>query len=126
MAGAVLAAGWLAFSLRSLYLEDEARGLIPTPPARAPAADVARMERLLLDAREANPDIRPDLVRAVLLSNSGQPAKAIGIVDGILRREPDNLRALRALYVLVQREDPGRADAVAQRSREVAPPVGGG
>ena len=118
-----MVAGWLTFSLRALYLEDEARGLIPTPPARASAADVARMERLLIDARKANPDIRPDLVRAVLLSNSGEPGKAIGIVDGILRREPDNLRALRALYILVRKDDPGRAGQVEQRIREVAPAV---
>jgi len=123
IAAALVVGGWLAFTLRALHLEEDARALIPPPPARTPPADVARIERLLDRASTLNPDVRPDVARAFLLAVSGDSARSIAVIEDVYRREPDNLRAARILEEQLRRTDPRAADEVAAQIRRIAPPV---
>jgi hypothetical protein len=120
---ALVVAGWLAFSLRALHLEDEAQSLVPPPPARASAADLERMEELLEDAAKGNPDIRPDVALAFQLGVIGESRRSIALAEDVLRREPDNLRAASILHVQLERTDPEAAAAVERQIRRIAPPV---
>ena len=123
IAAAVVLAGWLAFSLRAVRLEDEGRALVPLPPKRAVAADVERMDDLMERAASGNPDVRPQVSRAFLLAVAGESRRAIAVVEPVVRREPDNLRALTVLQSALSSVDPAEAERVAQRIRAVAPPV---
>ncbi|MEA2449681.1 MAG: hypothetical protein QOG63_1613 [Thermoleophilaceae bacterium] len=121
---AVVVAACLALTLRAIRLEDAARGAL-AGGAISPAA-VAHAERLLRDAEELNPDIRPLLVRGALLTGVNQPQRAVALLRAVLRREPDNAAAASLLVSNLRRYDPAAADAAERRLRVIAPPVPGG
>jgi hypothetical protein len=123
---ALVVGAWLAFSLRAFWLEDDARSLIPAPPAEPAPGAVAEMEQLLRDAARRNPDIRPDFARGYLLAIAGEHERAAAVFDDIVRREPDNARALAALYAELRHFDEAGAERARERLLEVAPPVDAG
>jgi hypothetical protein len=122
---AALAVGaWLAFTLRAFLLEDDARSLIPAPPAKPAHGAVAKMDDLLRDAAERNPDIRPHFARGYLLGIAGEHERSAAVFEDILRREPDNARAAAALYTALSHFDPAAAERVREHLLELAPPTG--
>jgi hypothetical protein len=123
---ALAVGGWLAFSLRAVWLEDDARALIPPPPAKPTERAVAKSEELLRDAARGNPDIRPDFALGYLFTITGQPERAAAVYEDVVQREPENARALAALYAALRRFDPAAAERARRRLLELAPPVDAG
>jgi hypothetical protein len=116
-------AGWLVFSLRAVRLEEQGRELVPLPPERAAPADVERMDDLMERAAAGNPNVRPQVSRGFLLAVAGEWERAIEVIEPVVRREPDNLRALTVLRSALGEVDPAAAERVAARIRTIAPPV---
>jgi hypothetical protein len=123
IAAALLVAGWLAFSLRAVRLEANGRALVPLPPERAEPADVERMDDLMARAARGNPDVRPQVSRGFLLAVAGESRRAIAVIEPVVRREPDNLRALTVLRSALSSTDPAAAERVARRIETIAPAV---
>jgi len=122
---ALVVAACLVFTLRAIRLEADARASLPGGGAIPPAA-VAHAERLLRDAEDLNPDIRPLLVRAALLTGVKQPQRAVPLLREVVRREPDNAAAWSLLVRNLRSYDATAADAAESRLRAIAPPVSGG
>jgi hypothetical protein len=112
---AVVVLAWLGVMERDhrLYVS----GVTGAGKVRTPA-DLARAEADLRAARLLNPDISPDLSRAILYVGAGRARQATALAEDVLRREPDNLRAWGLLYSLSHERDPAAAErALAARRR---------
>lgn len=120
---AVVVGACLAFSLRAVRLETEAGNSLPPSPS---AADIEHSERLLRRAERHNPDIRPLVGRALLLSALGRPEEAAPIFREVLRREPDHLRAAGRLLSDIRATHPAEAERLRRHLLTIAPPVDGG
>lgn len=119
---ALAVGGWLAFTLRALWIEDDARALIPAPPAKASTAAVERAEDRLRDAAKGNPDIRPEFTLGYVLYVSGRPRESAAVFADVLRREPQNARAAAALSQALEKSgDAAGAEAATRRQHELAP-----
>jgi predicted Zn-dependent protease len=101
LAVAVLA--WLGLMERNAALE--ARGVAAAGRLTTPG-NGARAEDSLRAARVLNPDTAPDVSRAILYRAQGRTAAAVALLDDVLRREPDNLRAWGLLYAVAAGGDP--------------------
>jgi len=112
---AVLLIGWLAVmerDERALKRGVQASGRVTG------AADAARAERALRDARMWNPDSAPDTGLAFLYQGTGRREEAVKLVDDVLRREPDNLTAWGLLFTLSRGVDAAdERRALAERRR---------
>jgi hypothetical protein len=122
---ALVVAACLALTLRAIRLEADARGSLPSGGSISPAA-VAHAERLLKDAEDLNPDIRPLLVRAALLTGVNQPQRAVALLREAVRREPENAQAWSLLVRNLRTYDATAAEAAERRLRSLAPPVDDG
>lgn len=112
---AVLLIAWLGVMERDERLLQ--RGVQTAAHARD-AADAARAERALRDARLLNPDSAPDTGRAVLYIGTSRNRQALDLIDELVRREPDNLTAWALLFEVSRGADPaGEQRALAQRRR---------
>lgn len=115
---AALALAMLAW-LSVMALDDRAlrRGVELSGRLRG-AADAARAEAALRDARRLNPDSSPDVGRAVLYEGRGERERSAALIESVLRREPENLAAWALLYRLTRTRDPAAARrALAARAR---------
>lgn len=120
VAAALVIAALLAFTLHAVRLEADARSAVSH--GLTPAA-VARADALLRDAQRHNPDIRPEGGRGLLLASAGRFRDAAAILRGVVRKEPDNVRAVLALADVLDRlHDPGAA-AVRRHAQQIAPSV---
>jgi tetratricopeptide (TPR) repeat protein len=115
---ALLALAYLAISLRNVDSLERGERLAtqPDPP-------VAEAERLLERARLLNPDVRPLLAEAALLSANGRPRDARALAERAVSREPDNVFAWSVLAGVTRESDPARARQALARGRELSPPV---
>ena len=116
VAVAVLAA--LGLSERNARLQAEgvaAAGQLRIAGNAASAAADLRAARLL------NPDTAPDVNRAVVLRAQGKTRTAIALLDDVLRREPDNIRAWALLSQVAPRDDRAVARRVAAARRRLDP-----
>jgi hypothetical protein len=86
--------GWLAVMERDARLYD--RG-IAAGGRLDDARTAARAEADLRDARLLSPDRTPDVGRALILWTTGRAAQARGLLEDVVRAEPDNLSAWTAL-----------------------------
>ena len=68
--------------------------------------ELARAEAKFDAATLLNPDTAPELDRALLYRARGELERALGLVDDVVRREPDNLRAWAVMALLAQGNDP--------------------
>ena len=69
-------------------------------------------------ARVLNPDTSADVGRALVLQSRGEGREARRVLDSVLRREPENLRAWGLLYLISRDADPAAARrALAARRR---------
>ena len=123
VAAALMVAFCLAFTLRAVRLDAQARSIIGTGFGRLTPAEVVHARSLLHRAESHNPDVAPKLTEAVVLGLTGRNREAAALLRSVLREEPDNLRALIGLRAVLARYDPRGAAAVAARIRSVAPPV---
>ena len=104
---AVAALLWLGAMERDLRLQASAVDA-------AQRRDVARAEEDLWRARLLNPDAQPDVQRAFVYQGSGRSREARGLLEEVLRREPDNLGAWRLLEAFTRdRDEPTRRRAAA-------------
>jgi hypothetical protein len=112
---AVLVLAWLG--LMELDARREARGTALSTKLAVPG-NLARADADLRGAQRLNPDTEPELRRAFVYVGSGRPANAAAILEGIVRREPDNLAAWGALFNVARDRDAAAADrALAARRR---------
>jgi predicted Zn-dependent protease len=112
LAVAVLA--WLGVMERAVRLQ-------ASGAAAAQRGDVAAAEADFRAARLLNPDSLPDVRRAFLYEGSGRPADAARVLEGVLRREPDNLEAWGLLYVFTRERDPASARRALEARRRLDP-----
>jgi predicted Zn-dependent protease len=112
---AVLVLAWLGLMERDVRFEARGTHLSAQLAVRG---NVARADAELRAAQRLNPDTAPELKRAFLYVGARRPADAASILEGILRREPDNLAAWGALFNVARDRDPVAADrALAARRR---------
>jgi hypothetical protein len=88
---ALVALGWLGMMERSVRLQ------------ATPTEDHLRAARTL------NPDTLPDVRLAFLLQSQERTEDAAGVLEDVLRREPDNLEAWGLLYAITK--DPRALEA---------------
>jgi hypothetical protein len=88
----VVAVAWLALGLRATDLQEDgvkegaAAGRHPAGPRLEHALDLLRR------AGERNPDPRPQLDEAALLLAAGRNRAAAGLLEGVVDRNPGNIR----------------------------------
>lgn len=130
---AALAAGaWCATGLRSAQLEADAQALLTQGSSGSDFSSFVRRatpERLLKaaglyeDARRWAPRQTNVTFEAGLLAQAGRRGEAVRLIEGFVRREPDNPDAWVALATLLADRDPQRAAAARRRATELSPPV---
>jgi predicted Zn-dependent protease len=118
---ALLALAYLSVGLRNVVLAERAERLAALPDATP--AQVAEAERLLERVRLLDPDTRPLLAEAVLLTSHGRTEEGRALAERAVRREPDNLLAWGVLADVTRQADPARSRAAEARRRELSPPV---
>jgi hypothetical protein len=85
------------------------------------AADVAHAEADLRGARFLNPDLLPDVTRALVYRFDGRVDDAIALVEDVVRREPENRGAWGGLLTLAQGRDPAAAERARAALRRLDP-----
>jgi predicted Zn-dependent protease len=109
---AVLVLAWLGLIESDVRLEARGTELSAVP------GNLARADADLRAAQRLNPDTGPEFKRAFLYVGAGRPVDAAAILEGILRREPDNLAAWGALFNVARGRDATAAErALAARRR---------
>jgi len=115
---AVLVIGWLGLMERDVRADKRGTALSAEPSV---PGYVARADAELRAAQRLNPDTEPELKRAFLYVGAGQPERAASIVEGIVRREPDNLAAWGALFNVARDRDPAAAERALDARRRLDP-----
>jgi hypothetical protein len=108
---------WLGIMERSARLQ--ADGLAAT--ARQ---DFGAAETDFRAARLLNPDTTPDLRRAFVYVASSRQAQGVALIEGVLRREPENRSAWGLLEEFTRASDPAtsrRATAAIRRLDPLRP-----
>jgi hypothetical protein len=103
---AVAVLAWLGVMERDTRLQ--ASGLAAARQLHMPGS-FERADADLRAARLLNPDTTPDLARAVVYQAAKRPEPAAALVEDILRREPENLRAWGLLLSIARDRDPAAA-----------------
>jgi predicted Zn-dependent protease len=75
--------------------------------------DFAAAESAFRSARLLNPDATPDMRRAFVFALSGRPREAVGLLEDVVRREPENRSAWGLLAGVTRETEP----AIARRAR---------
>jgi hypothetical protein len=125
IAGALVVAACLTFTLRAVRLQNQARAIALAANGHLTPAEVDRARSLLHKAERPNPDVAPKLIEALILNTVGRRMEAAALLRSVVHKEPDNVAALQGLQSVLSRYDTRAAAAVGARIREVAPPVGG-
>jgi predicted Zn-dependent protease len=109
-AAALIAAAWFALGVYESRAVSQARS---AAAGRGPisGAQARRADDLLHDAATLNPDRAVDVLRAQVALARGDAARSRQILDGVVRREPQDLDAWIAL---------ARASANDVRQRQIA------
>jgi hypothetical protein len=122
---ALAAGGWLVVQERAAHAQQELDAIAFGPPAKEPAAELARARPLLRTYRRLNPDRRPDLDEAILLGRAGRDTDAVAVLRRTVAAEPESLEAWALLARVAQKVDPALAARARDRLRVLAPPVPG-
>jgi hypothetical protein len=115
---AALALAWLVVMQRDVRLQE--RGIAGLKHLQAPGA-AAAVEADLRGARLLNPDTTPDLYRVLLYRAQGRPGRAIATAEAVVRGEPDNATAWRALLLVARGHDRVAARRAAAEVRRLDP-----
>jgi hypothetical protein len=94
----VVALGWLAVLLRDYEVGQAASNRLGNALKLSPAEFDREMQRLR-DAELLNPESKWELRRGRSWLARNRPRQASRVVEGLLRREPDNLEALFVLLI---------------------------
>ncbi len=108
---AVVVLAWLGILYRDQRL---VAGALEAPSPAQAESDLRR-------GRLLNPDTGPDALRSVLLAGTGQRARALAMLEGVLRREPENLYAWSALLSLSRGRDPANTHRALAAQRRLDP-----
>ena len=122
---ALVAIAWLATGLHAADLEQQANRVGAVTPGKPLSyAQVQRAARLYERARAFNPDTRPILLEANLLTffRAGN-VRALRLARDVTRREPDNVNAWAIVAGMAARLDPLLAARARRRIAEISPPV---
>ena len=95
---AVIVVAWLGVAEHNWRLQSNAVAESGTPPISNAYRDFRR-------ARFLNPDTAPDVLLGLLDSVHGQQARGIARLEGVVKREPENLFAWGQLYKIAQGHD---------------------
>jgi predicted Zn-dependent protease len=116
-------AGWLALGLYQSRSEEQAKDVV-LPFNRLDEREARRAERLLDRAAWLNPDVQPDIYRAILALDRGRSGPAVRTILGVTRREPRNIEAWAWLSTLARLDgDRALAARADRRIAELRPPV---
>ena len=115
---AVVIVGWLAVLERDTRLTARA---VTASGRLSTSGNFARADAGFRAARLLNPDTTPDQDRAILYEGAGRSAAATGLVQDVLRREPDNLAAWALLYTFARDRDPALARQAVDARRRLDP-----
>jgi hypothetical protein len=121
--GALVVLAWLVVNLRNLERFEAGERLALAPDATPAQVDEAA--RLLEDSRFLNLDTRPMLSEGSLLvaRGDGRAREGLELLEGAVRREPDNVFAWGVLAAATRRLDPARSRVARERAQELSPPV---
>ena len=116
-------AAWFVVSLHDAHALRSARGIAD---AAAPTQkEIRHALASLRGTASGHPgDTEPDLVRATLLLRAGRPRAALSVLESIVRREPDNLRAMFTLAVVAPPIDPALGRMALRRAAALNPAGG--
>jgi hypothetical protein len=121
---AVLAIAWLATGLHAADSEQHANSVGRAAQGRIEFAQAERAARLYERARAFNPDTRPILLEANLLTffRAGN-VRALRLAKDVTRREPANVNAWAIVAGMAARLDPPLAARARRRIAELSPPA---
>ena len=120
---ALVAVGYLAVQLQASHRLDEGKEIAFSPRQVSPS-DSRRAERRLEDAEALNNDATPDIYRAIVIARAGRRQEAIGILQDVVRREPENVEAWGWLEFASRGRYPALNARVRARIRELNPQIG--
>lgn len=101
VAGALVVAVWLAFSLRAVDLQDDAEATldrarngehVSTPEVNDAVHELQRADRY-------NPDLSPLIDEGMLLVDTDRRREALLLAARATRKEPDNVQAWTLMYL---------------------------
>jgi tetratricopeptide (TPR) repeat protein len=116
---AVMALAWLGAQERSRIATD--RGLAAFADLRKARDEGARAERELRRAAQLNPDVQPDVLRALLYRVQGRWRLAQRTAAAVVRIEPDNAQAWAAYALVYQGHDPAAVRRARAEVRRLSP-----
>lgn len=124
LVAAVGAIAWFATGLHAADLEQRGNNVRATQADRFNISRAEQASRYYERSRRFNPDTRPILLEANLLSffRAGN-ARALRLAKEVTRREPANVTAWAIVAGLADRLDPPLAARARHRIRELSPPV---
>jgi predicted Zn-dependent protease len=111
---AMLVIGWLA--VMELDVRRQANGV-----SAAQRRDFAAADADFRAARTLNPDTAPDVSRAFLYERAGRHRQAAGVLEDVLRREPENLTAWALLFTFTKDHDRATAERALAARRGLDP-----
>jgi predicted Zn-dependent protease len=93
--GCLVVAAWFLLGARQAHNIDHVTSIVSglNGQQRLTAAQAAHANSLLDSAKTLNPDSTVDVLRARVALLSGNRVRATQILDGVVKREPDNLDA---------------------------------
>lgn len=122
VAAAVIA--WLATGLHAADMEQRGTNVGANQPGKFSIPKAREASRYYERSRRFNPDTRPILLEANLLTffREGND-RALALAREVTRREPDNVNAWAIVVGMASRLDPPLAARARRRIRELTPPV---
>jgi predicted Zn-dependent protease len=115
---AVVVLAWLGVMERDARLRQHgiaAAGRLDVP------GNATRAESAFRRARALSPDTAPDVGRALLYLALGRRDEAASLLEGVLRREPENLTAWGVLFNVARERDPATMERAAAARRRLDP-----
>jgi hypothetical protein len=121
---AVVAIAWLATGLHAADMEQRGTNIGASQPGQFSVPKAREASRFYERSRRFNPDTRPILLEANLLTffREGNE-RALALAREVTRREPDNVNAWAIVTSMASRLDPPLAVRARRRIRELSPPV---
>jgi hypothetical protein len=121
---AAAAIAWLGTGLHAADLEARGTNVGANQPGKFSIPRAREASRFYDRSRRFNPDTRPILLEANLLTffRAGND-RALALAREVTRQEPDNVNAWAIVAGMASRLDPPLAVRARQRIRELSPPV---
>ncbi|MGI8512789.1 MAG: hypothetical protein ACR2NH_09200 [Solirubrobacteraceae bacterium] len=118
---AIILAGWMAVGIRSAHREEVARHSTLLADPALPQRAIAGAHRTFARAGELNPDSAPELDRASYDIRTRHPQDAIGVLQDVVAREPENINAWALLAQASGRSNPALTARARVRIHALSP-----